>query len=81
MRSHIRRLGATMGATALLSIGALAAAGTASASTMPMAKGWSQHHSHHHHKEFECHFKHLGKWGGAFALICHEEGHHHHHHP
>lgn len=66
-----------MGATALLSAGALVAAGTASAATMPMSGGWSSHHRHHH-KEFECHFKHLGEWKGAFALVCHEEGHHHH---
>jgi len=82
MRSHVRRLGATVGATALLSIGALVAAGTASAATAPMTGSRASHHHRHHneHKEFECHFKHLGKVEGAFALICHEEGRHHHHH-
>ena len=78
MRSHIRRLGVTMGATALLSAGALVAAGTASAATMPMTGSRSSHH--HHHKEFECHFKHLGERHDAFALVCHKEGRHHHEH-
>ena len=46
MRSHIRRLGVTMGATALLSAGALVAAGKDSAATTPMTGSQSSHPPH-----------------------------------